>query len=747
MLEEPEAASAIEDYGDGDLSRVEMITVLNCYFAYTADGGLVSNPCWGPEGCWWLTATAVSQTQTAVAQPPDTPTPPAPIVTPAPPTATPTPEPTATPTPEPTDTPTPEPTDTPTPEPTDTPTPEPTAGPTPEPTAAPVPTATPTPAWPGGTLTASPSTIKVGQTFTVTGKLYAYLGQDVDIQFEDAVARPARCNDPSGSSSTRQTITEIPISVEGRGCYAGTGTVKAVVLHGNVIASTTVTVATTVVLPTPTDRTFTKDVTITPFTLLGASGGTPPYEYVVSGLPSGLSFTESTREVSGTPTATGESTVTYSVTDSANQTASVTFKITVTDPPTLPTPSDLTFTKDVAITPVALPGASGGTPPYKYTVSGLPSGLSFTESTREVSGTPTATGESTVTYSVTDSAGQTVSKTFKITVTDPPTPTPKPVGPETVHSRAATRVDCPNCTYGAILVSWSDDPAATSYRVEQTSLADNSWYEVPSTLYPVVEQGTINHDLHGKFHYRVVSGLRNGETYQYRVYAINDAGDSLPSSPTSTSLKLLLSKGHQRDNVIKYSLDFSMSHKAYNPDPRTTLPAAASLAASAWNGVSSRVAWCTGSSCLNPDGVITSVTNTRECASSAACHWKGTSGGHITSSMITMEVLDLNGDGVLDGGTVPHPEPPYEELIWWIDVKDDHLLPVRPEITIDGMVFRHFHWWDVNRVMTHEFGHTVGFPDLGQNHRGIMHNPHAYPIIGADDKGYLNQLYYRHDPH
>ena len=350
VLEEPEAASAIEDYGDGDLSKVEMITVLNCYFAYTADGGFVSNPCWGPEGCWWLTATAVSQTQTAVAQPPDTPTPepatptpPAPIVTPAPPTATPTPEPTATPTPEPTDTPTPEPTDTPTPEPTDTPTPEPTAGPTPEPTAAPVPTATPTPAWPGGTLTASPSTIKVGQTFTVTGKLYAYLGQDVDIQFEDAVARPARCNDPSGSSSTRQTITEIPISVEGRGCYAGTGTVKAVVLHGNVIASTTVTVATTVVLPTPTDRTFTKDVTITPFTLLGASGGTPPYEYVVSGLPSGLSFTESTREISGTPTAVGESTVTYSVTDSASQTASVTFKITVKKPPSSLIPAPTRF--------------------------------------------------------------------------------------------------------------------------------------------------------------------------------------------------------------------------------------------------------------------------------------------------------------------------------------------------------------------------------------------------------------------
>ena len=247
VLEEPEAASAIEDYGDGHLSRVEMITVLNCYFAYTADGGFVSNPCWGPEGCWWLTATAVSQTQTAVAPPPDTPTP----------------VPTDTPTPVPTDTPTPVPTDTPTPVPTDTPTPAPTACPTsiggcapptntpaPAPTAAPVPTATPTPAWPGGTLTANPSNIKVvGGTSTVTGTIYNYLGSDVDIQFDGAVARRGQCN--VGPEARSNTIVSIPISVTAEGCEIGTGTVKAVGLHGNVLASVTITVGATST-PTPT---------------------------------------------------------------------------------------------------------------------------------------------------------------------------------------------------------------------------------------------------------------------------------------------------------------------------------------------------------------------------------------------------------------------------------------------------------------------------------------------------------------
>ena len=308
VLEESEAASAVGDYGDGDLSKVEMITVLNCYFAYTADGGFVSNPCWGPEGCWWLTATAAAPppTDTPVPTPTAVPTvaPTAvPTVAPtaaptacpksiggcAPPTAAPTVAPTAVPTPAPTAAPTAcpksiggcaPPTAVPTVAPTAVPTPAPTVAPTacpksiggcapptavptvaptaaptavptpaPVPTTAPTATPTPTPAWPGGTLTANPSNIKkVGDTSTVTGTIYNYLGSDVDIQFEDAVARPGQCN--VRSEARYSTIVSIPISVTAEGCEIGTGTVKAVGLHGNVLASVTITVG-AAYTPTP----------------------------------------------------------------------------------------------------------------------------------------------------------------------------------------------------------------------------------------------------------------------------------------------------------------------------------------------------------------------------------------------------------------------------------------------------------------------------------------------------------------
>ncbi|MEU0885314.1 S8 family serine peptidase [Lentzea sp. NPDC005914] len=67
-------------------------------------------------------------------------------------------------------------------------------------------------------------------------------------------------------------------------------------------------------------------------------------------------------------------------------------------------------------TPVSLQlAATGGTPPYTWSVSGLPAGLSANAS-GAISGTPTTAGTSTVTATVTDSAGKTGTTTFTWTV-------------------------------------------------------------------------------------------------------------------------------------------------------------------------------------------------------------------------------------------------------------------------------------------------------------------------------------------
>ena len=60
-------------------------------------------------------------------------------------------------------------------------------------------------------------------------------------------------------------------------------------------------------------------------------------------------------------------------------------------PVVLPTTADQTATVGDAFS-LTLPEATEGTTPYDYTATGLPPGLSFTESNRSISGTPTTAG-------------------------------------------------------------------------------------------------------------------------------------------------------------------------------------------------------------------------------------------------------------------------------------------------------------------------------------------------------------------
>jgi hypothetical protein len=60
--------------------------------------------------------------------------------------------------------------------------------------------------------------------------------------------------------------------------------------------------------------------------------------------------------------------------------------------------------------------AEGGTPPYTWSATGLPNGLTVDTATGLVSGTPTTAGTSTVTVTVTDDKGTTVTATLKLSV-------------------------------------------------------------------------------------------------------------------------------------------------------------------------------------------------------------------------------------------------------------------------------------------------------------------------------------------
>ena len=89
--------------------------------------------------------------------------------------------------------------------------------------------------------------------------------------------------------------------------------------------------------------------------------------------------------------------------------------------------ADQIFTVDNPVT-LTLPTATGGTPPYTYTLSPIPAGLEFVAEYHSLAGTPTTAGVTDVTYTATDDTGESATLTFKIEVIgDDPSPDPGPL--------------------------------------------------------------------------------------------------------------------------------------------------------------------------------------------------------------------------------------------------------------------------------------------------------------------------------
>lgn len=138
--------------------------------------------------------------------------------------------------------------------------------------------------------------------------------------------------------------------------------------------------------------------------------------------------TEAAVKALGTPPPAGTDDISAGV---ATQTAAVeanTAALTAASTPVVtPPPAALTFTPAAAVSiPLGQAAsfdvgtASGGTPPYTFTVTGpsagpLPDGLSA-NAEGVVSGTPTATGTTELSVEVGDSAGAAVPGTVSLTI-------------------------------------------------------------------------------------------------------------------------------------------------------------------------------------------------------------------------------------------------------------------------------------------------------------------------------------------
>ena len=203
------------------------------------------------------------------------------------------------------------------------------------------------------------------------------------------------------------------------------------------------------------DQTYTEGEAIEPLTLPAATGGNGALSYTLVPAVPGLTFTPSTRTLTGTPATAGSYRMTYRVVDADENRAasdgdSRTFMIAVQtpDPPdTAPrfteSVADQTYTEGEAIESLVLPAATGGNGALSYTLVPAVPGLTFTPSTRTLTGTPATAGSYRMTYRVVDAdenraASDGDSRTFMIAVQTPDPPDTAPRFTESVADQTYT---------------------------------------------------------------------------------------------------------------------------------------------------------------------------------------------------------------------------------------------------------------------------------------------------------------------
>lgn len=218
----------------------------------------------------------------------------------------------------------------------------------------------------------------------------------------------------SGSLPPGLTLNPSTGAITGTPTQAGSFSFTAQVMDSSGGKNNTATSNCTIVVAPPpltlTCPSGTGQVGVAYSSALVASGGVPPYTFsIISGsLPPGLTLNSSTGAITGTPTQAGSFSFTAQVMDSSggqNNTTTSNCTIVVAPPPI--TLSCANSTAQVGMPYSSSLVASGGVPPYTFSIlsGSLPPGLTLNSSTGAITGTPTQAGNFNFTAQVVDSTG------------------------------------------------------------------------------------------------------------------------------------------------------------------------------------------------------------------------------------------------------------------------------------------------------------------------------------------------------